>query len=172
MQVGNEVTWTSSSSGFTKKKLGIVVLVIPKDTSASNVVAREFGEAPKYVKNWGGARGHESYVIKAGSKLYWPLVSRLRWGEMPREYLLKAITSAAEWLLVSLAASNKERDELSDNRKPWHDLRVRQLARDIMESWDKQGLITYDMSKPSITFISSGVTMISTPDGRIHRSND
>jgi len=41
-----------------------------------------------------------------------------------------------------------------------------------MESWDKQGLITYDMSKPSITFISSGVTMISTPDGRIHRSND
>lgn len=64
-KVGDEVEWTSSSAGVTKTKRGRVERVIPPS-----------GEPG--VRNPGLPRDHESYVVRAGGRLYWPRVAALQ----------------------------------------------------------------------------------------------
>ena len=68
---GDEVTWVSQASGFSKKKTGVVVLVLSKGMfprvamcpPEMKVAYRQCGYCP--------TRDHRSYVVKAGDKLYW-----------------------------------------------------------------------------------------------------
>lgn len=74
--IGDEVEWTSSSNGTTKKKQGVVEAVIPK---GSRPTPKQCKEADAY----GYGRDHESYVVRCGKtdkcngKLYWPRASAL-----------------------------------------------------------------------------------------------
>lgn len=88
-QVGNKVYWESQAGGFTKRKEGTVLAIIPAGQLAS-VTAREINEQAGYIYSGfdnivgGHSRNHESYLVlvpnktKAGGKLYWPRVSALR----------------------------------------------------------------------------------------------
>ncbi|NEG85064.1 hypothetical protein GQQ22_13415 [Pantoea agglomerans] len=77
-KLGEEVSWSSSANGSTKKKIGNVVDVIPagKPISSSKFKTLSGGGLP---------RKEESYVVcvdvKPGSrgkpKYYWPRVSAL-----------------------------------------------------------------------------------------------
>lgn len=79
-KVGDQVKWTSQAGGFTTSKTGTVIEVVPP------------GESPKTkVKDAGGPRDHESYVVKLTSYnkggvekkksgIYWPLVRHLQEG--------------------------------------------------------------------------------------------
>jgi hypothetical protein len=70
---GDEVTWTSQSQGFEKKKCGKIVRVIPKGTNPA---------VPQGMRvqgvGLGGARNHQSYLVGIGNVLYWPRVTLLR----------------------------------------------------------------------------------------------
>jgi hypothetical protein len=63
--VGDEVTWTSQAGGVTKTKTGKVVHIVPP------------GEKPTDVREPGMRRDHESYIVRALGRRYWPRVSHL-----------------------------------------------------------------------------------------------
>lgn len=74
-KMGDRVRWESQAAGISQMKTGEVVHVIPP------------GSTPD-MKGVGGARGEESYVVKAAvesntrmgrprKRTYWPLVSKL-----------------------------------------------------------------------------------------------
>lgn len=78
-KLGDEVSWSSSANGSTKKKIGHVVEVIPAGVSVLTSKFRselDAGSAP---------RKEESYVVcvgpkpssRAKPKYYWPRVSAL-----------------------------------------------------------------------------------------------
>ena len=62
--VGDIVTWTSQSAGSSTAKTGRVAEVVPA------------GLRPD-LPNCGWARAHESYIVVAGGRRYWPRVSHL-----------------------------------------------------------------------------------------------
>lgn len=65
-KIGSGVRWKSQAGGYAKEKIGIVVEVVPAKALPKNKGG-----------GWGSPRGHESYVVKVGSKLYWPIVKNL-----------------------------------------------------------------------------------------------
>lgn len=79
-KLGDEVSWSSSAGGFTKKKIGDVVEVIPAGVSIMKSRFRAELDASTLP------RAYESYIIcvgpKPGSrakpKYYWPRVSALK----------------------------------------------------------------------------------------------
>jgi hypothetical protein len=75
---GCVVEWTSQAGGNTKTKRGPIVGVIP----AGEAPDRELFAQLHRGSGCGMPRDHVSYVVKIGSKLYWPRVSALRavWG--------------------------------------------------------------------------------------------
>ena len=69
--IGDRVTWNSSSSGSWKTKTGVIVEIIAK------------GKTSKLAGS-GWPRDHESYIVSVESgkrvirpKMYWPRVSKL-----------------------------------------------------------------------------------------------
>lgn len=68
-RVGQTVTWTSSNL----EKTGEIVAVVPAGQHPSTDLT------PK-VKEPGAPRDHDSYVVKANGKHYWPRVSLLSIG--------------------------------------------------------------------------------------------
>lgn len=66
-KVGDPVQWKSQAGGYIKSKAGIVAEVVPPMASPRNK-----GDG------WGSPRNHESYVVKVGTKLYWPVARNLR----------------------------------------------------------------------------------------------
>ena len=65
-KVRDKVTWTSQAQGYTKKKTGIVVEIVFKNTY------------PETVLEYGTSRDHTSYVVQVGNKYYWPRVNYLK----------------------------------------------------------------------------------------------
>ncbi len=76
----DEVYWVSQANGFTKRKIGVIVDVIPPGIS---VRKSKFSNDLDAVSQ---PRDHESYVVclaarpgsRAKPKYYWPRVSALR----------------------------------------------------------------------------------------------
>lgn len=67
MNVGTQVEWKSQAGGYEKKKVGVIVEVVPP------------GESPKSELDGPGmARKTESYVVLVGKTNYWPIASKLR----------------------------------------------------------------------------------------------
>ena len=70
--IGDAVTWISSNA----KKEGVVVAIVPPKSRPERSL----------MKDTGGPRPHESYVVRGGEKgrsqaHYWPLVSLLHRAE-------------------------------------------------------------------------------------------
>lgn len=90
--VGTEVTWSSSAAGTTKQKRGVVVAIVPADTSQTAVGALSLSVVlPAFSEfNWDyvpfalWGRKQESYLVAVEIKptqkhrLYWPRTSALR----------------------------------------------------------------------------------------------
>ena len=76
MEIGDEVTWGSQAGGYTKEKMGIIVAIVPAGVG----VVDAYPEIRTGGSAWGGgiSRNHQSYVVKVGKKLYWPLVNHLQ----------------------------------------------------------------------------------------------
>lgn len=74
--IGDEVTWTSQSAGITKTKTGVVVAVVYPGEPVNH--ALEHAHIRGRIKNPGSARhDRQSYVVRAGGRLYWPRVNQL-----------------------------------------------------------------------------------------------
>ena len=73
--IGDRVTWESQSSGYSKKKSGVVVAVVPPRQFVNYCIPCGFvlNSTP------GSPRQHESYLIRVGTaaSLYWPRVALL-----------------------------------------------------------------------------------------------
>ncbi len=67
-KVGDPVIWTSQSAGTWKTKRGVVEMIVPA------------GKRPE-IRGAGLPRDHESYVVRAGGRAYWPLVAKLEHDE-------------------------------------------------------------------------------------------
>ena len=66
-KLGDKVSWESQASGWTKIKYGVIVEVVRS------------GCWPKLpIKDIGGSRNRESYIVLVGRKYYWPRVKNLR----------------------------------------------------------------------------------------------
>lgn len=76
--IGDHVTWTSQSKGYTTTKHGVVVAVVPAEKDAHNCIP--FGYCCRSSCGFGSPRRHESYLIRVGKsrRLYWPVVSILK----------------------------------------------------------------------------------------------
>ena len=70
---GSMVYWSSQAAGSLKTKEGVVAEVVPPGKKPSMIDPKLCGEG----------RASESYVVKCGSKYYWPLVSKLISDEKP-----------------------------------------------------------------------------------------
>lgn len=76
----DEVYWVSQANGCTKRKIGVIVDVIPAGISVHKSKFRDYLDASALP------RDHESYVVcvasrpgsRAKPKYYWPRVSALR----------------------------------------------------------------------------------------------
>ena len=70
-KIGDRVHWTSQAAGIEQTKVGVVIAVVPPGVPAA-------------LRDAGGPREHESYIVKASilgggnrERKYWPLVSKL-----------------------------------------------------------------------------------------------
>jgi hypothetical protein len=70
---GTVVEWTSQAGGNTKIKRGPIVGVVPAGEAPDRELFAQLHRGP----GCGMPRDHVSYVVKIGSKLYWPRVSAL-----------------------------------------------------------------------------------------------
>ena len=73
--IGDRVTWESQSAGYSKKKSGVVVAVVPPRQFVNYCIPCGF-----LLKSIPGKpRPHESYLIRVGASasLYWPRVAML-----------------------------------------------------------------------------------------------
>lgn len=68
-KIGDTVEWTSQSHGYEKTKRGKIYCVIPENAEVSMYASLRMPGLP---------RNHESYVVNADGKLYWPRVSALK----------------------------------------------------------------------------------------------
>ena len=79
-KVNDEVFWVSQAGGNVKKKIGVVVEVLPAGRSANKSKFRSWLDCSDLP------RKHESYIVcvgprpgsKARPKYYWPRVSALK----------------------------------------------------------------------------------------------
>jgi hypothetical protein len=73
--VGDRVTWESQSAGYSKKKSGVVVAVVPPRQRVNDRIPCGF----RLKSVPGMYRPHESYLIRVGTSasLYWPRVALL-----------------------------------------------------------------------------------------------
>ena len=69
MKKGSIVKWTSQSQGYVREKTGKIIEIVPAGNPAMSRIS-----SSTFV---GGPRNHKSYVVKVGSKTYWPIVSKL-----------------------------------------------------------------------------------------------
>ena len=87
---GDLVTWSSQAGGYSKRKVGTVVSVVPKDTPVFQYNAIAMDDTGARGLDYPGlSRDHESYIVhvptKTGSgkgKLYWPVVNKLALTEL------------------------------------------------------------------------------------------
>lgn len=94
-KIGDMVTWTSQSGGYTTEKTGVIVGVVPPHHRLSlhnyagfkedqNGFYRKYNTGP--IDSCGLSRDHESYLVavktgktdKAKKTIYWPIVSLLK----------------------------------------------------------------------------------------------
>lgn len=73
MKIGDIVRWTSQSQGSSTTKEGEVFDILPTGSQPSKEM---------YPILWkgvgpGSGRNKESYIVKVGSKFYWPIASKL-----------------------------------------------------------------------------------------------
>jgi hypothetical protein len=75
MKVGDHVEWTSQAGGYTKKKRGVIVAVVP-----AHADVRKHLPEGKTVDSGSLFRPQESYLVEVdGSNyLYWPRAKYLR----------------------------------------------------------------------------------------------
>lgn len=75
-KAGDRVEWTSQSAGTVKRKVGEVVAVVRAGTEVKKYLPPD---APASVANrsFGWPRRHESYLVRVGKTVYWPLVRHL-----------------------------------------------------------------------------------------------
>lgn len=71
---GDRVRWSSQAGGVEKTKEGEVVYVLGEGKNIGRSVPVEMFPHGTALYS---ARRHESYVVKVGSKFYWPLVKYL-----------------------------------------------------------------------------------------------
>lgn len=75
--VGTRVRWTSQAGGFAKTKEGLVVYVIPPKEYVREILQRN-DRFRREVRDFSiFLRDHESYVVRVGKRLYWPIVKGL-----------------------------------------------------------------------------------------------
>ena len=73
------VAWTSQAAGVSKDKVGRVVVVVPDGGNAIGALQNHLGrKPPQYVLDWGMCREGVSYVVKVGSRYYWPKAEYLK----------------------------------------------------------------------------------------------
>lgn len=79
--VGDAVTWTSQSSGYTRTKTGVIEEVVP----TKGMPNRERFEQLYRAAGVGAPRDHVSYVVRVAGKtsksagtVYWPRVAGLK----------------------------------------------------------------------------------------------
>ena len=65
--LGDEANWTSQAGGYTRKKVGKIIEIVPAGI-----------EPRSKLKDPGMPRNHESYVVAVGKTNYWPRVGGLR----------------------------------------------------------------------------------------------
>jgi hypothetical protein len=75
MRVGDKVTWKSQSHGHSKTKTGIIIVVIPRRT---NPLSIDEVKKMKLCFEYGSGRDHDSYMVKANNRVYWPRVKHLK----------------------------------------------------------------------------------------------
>lgn len=80
--VGDAVSWESQAGGFSKRKEGVVVAIVPANEDTDGYVP----DGMK-VDASGWPRKHESYLVQVGNSkdLYWPLVSKLESAQPQKE---------------------------------------------------------------------------------------
>lgn len=71
LKVGTRVRWTSQSGGYEKTKEGVIVETVLAYESINDMYDKQIRHGL-----W-PYRDHESYIVKVGNKLYWPLVKYL-----------------------------------------------------------------------------------------------
>ncbi len=79
--VGDVVTWGSQSQGSFKQKTGYVAAVIQAHSRP------EAMEWPQLFSGAGpgSARRHQSYIVVADKRVYWPIARKLKRAEWRRE---------------------------------------------------------------------------------------
>lgn len=83
--VGEQVTWSSQAGGRTTVKTGVVAIVVPPGQSGY-LMAEDLRDVtgdslePMRTARFNATLGrdHESYLVRVGRMIYWPVVSRLR----------------------------------------------------------------------------------------------
>jgi hypothetical protein len=76
-KVGDKVWWTSQENGPTKEHHGTVVQVVEIRRRPDR---NRFSSLYKDNSEYRFDRDHESYVVRVGTKNYWPIVEHLRSG--------------------------------------------------------------------------------------------
>lgn len=76
-KVDDRVTWGGKTSPHINEKTGPVIQVVPP---GQDVYWDSLPEGERYgqLLAEGMARNHESYLVRVGTKVYWPRVSQLR----------------------------------------------------------------------------------------------
>lgn len=74
-KMGDRVEWTSQSNGTIKKKAGEVVAVVRARGAVWDFLPA--GTPSCVAKKFGNPRTHESYLVRVGRTIYWPLVKNL-----------------------------------------------------------------------------------------------
>lgn len=101
--INQRVRWTSQAGGSTKTKSGIVVHVV----NAGCVPPRENFPSLHRSSGVGLPRDHESYVVRVGTKVYWPRVSGLHLDAGARN-VWRPIGEAPVGKTMFLAAAHRE----------------------------------------------------------------
>ena len=78
LKIGDKVSWESQAQGYNKKKVGVVVGVIPAGEQVAVYLDAALANIGSTIqKDYGGARLHESYLVVVSGKVYWPRVCKL-----------------------------------------------------------------------------------------------
>ena len=72
--IGEQVVWSSQAQGHSKQKSGEVVAYVPPNERPCHVSFPDLYKGASV--GWG--RSTESYVVRVGTKHYWPITKKLR----------------------------------------------------------------------------------------------
>ena len=72
--IGEQVVWSSQAQGHSKQKSGEVVAYVPPNERPCHVSFPDLYKSAGV--GWG--RSIESYVVRVGTKHYWPITKKLR----------------------------------------------------------------------------------------------